>query len=74
MSSIITKIDPPIDTFFARHNPTDADLCDPEFQRVWQAIKGWDIKRNAHEGYAYADGSDVMTILNAIRSVPCPSK
>lgn len=48
-------------------DPTEADLNDPMFERVWQAIKGWDIQRAPGQGYAGATGTDVMTILRAVR-------
>lgn len=47
--------------------PTEADLSDPLFESVWQAIKGWDIEREHGRGYAGATGTDVMTILRAMR-------
>ena len=46
--------------------PTEKDLEDPVFQKVWEAIKGRDIERSSGEGYARATGTDVMTILEAI--------
>lgn len=52
-----------------RVHPTASDLEDPEFEAVFQAMRGWDIERQRGEGYAGANGTDVMTILNAIRSV-----
>lgn len=52
-------------------DPTEVDLADPEFERVWQAIKGWDISTDSeHRWYSGATGNDVMTILNALRSTP----
>lgn len=48
--------------------PTQQDLESPEFEKIWQAIKGWDIQREAGKGYAAATGTDVMAILNAIRN------
>lgn len=52
--------------------PTEEDLASPEFEAVWQAIKGWDLQREAGLGYAGATGTDVMTILNALRSISKP--
>lgn len=49
--------------------PTEKDLASPEFEAVWQAIKGWDIERAPGEGFAHATGTDVMAILNALRSL-----
>lgn len=55
--------------------PTEEDIYSPEFDAVWQAIKEWDIGRpgeeddNGHQLYGGATGTDVMTILNAIRPV-----
>ena len=50
-------------------DPTEGDLADPMFLAVWDAIKRWDIRRSPDRGYAGATGTDVMTILNAIRRV-----
>lgn len=49
--------------------PTAEDLNDPEFNAIWQAIKGWDIERNPGAGYAGATGTDVMSILTALRAL-----
>jgi hypothetical protein len=49
-------------------SPTPDDMNDPLFQAIWQAIKAWDIARGPGRGYAGANGSDVMTILSAIRA------
>jgi hypothetical protein len=46
--------------------PTEQDIYSPEFDAVWQAIKGWDIRREPDDGGAFATGTDVMTILNAL--------
>lgn len=48
-------------------DPTEEDIYRPEFDAIWQAIKGWDIQRNPGDGYASATGTDVMTILNALK-------
>lgn len=48
--------------------PTDGDLHNPVFLAVWDAIKSWDISRGRGRGYAASTGTDVMTILRAIRS------
>lgn len=57
-------------------DPTEEDIYTPEFDAIWQAIKGWDISRapeeDGHRLYAGATGTDVMTILNALKSVPKP--
>lgn len=49
--------------------PTDADLNSGEFNAIWNAIKKWDISRYPGCGYAGANGSDVMEILRALRTV-----
>jgi NTP pyrophosphatase (non-canonical NTP hydrolase) len=58
-------------------NPTEADLKDPLFSAIWQAIKTWDLNRGVQpdqEGggfqslYSGATGNDVMHILSAIRA------
>lgn len=47
-------------------NPTDADLADPRFDVIWNAIKRWDIGRYPDGTHSGATGSDVMHILRAI--------
>lgn len=59
-TTFVLRIDPELE-------PTPADLEDPLFLAVWDAIKAWDIKRTQDEGYAGATGTDVMTILRAVR-------
>lgn len=51
-----------------RPNPTEADLADPEFEAIWQAIRTWDVDGGQRRGYWGANGSDVMIILNALRA------
>ena len=49
-------------------DPTEADLKDPDFEAVWDAIKKWDISRYGDErSYAGATGNDVMHILLALK-------
>ncbi len=52
-------------------DPTPADLESPEFNAIWEAIKGWDVSRRPHlyRSYSGATGNDVMHILNALRKV-----
>lgn len=45
-----------------------------QFEAIWQAIKGWDIQRTPGAGYAGATGTDVMTILNALRRARAPEQ
>ena len=52
--------------------PTKEDLESPMFNAVWNAIKKWDIQRVYGAGYAGATGTDVMTILNALKNAPSP--
>lgn len=49
-------------------DPTESDLASPEFNAVWEAIKGWDIARHGDGMRAGATGNDVMHILLALRS------
>lgn len=51
--------------------PTEDDIYSPEFNAIWQAIKDWDIQRTPgeYELIAGATGTDVMTILNALRDI-----
>ena len=51
------------------NEPTSSDLISPEFNAVWEAIKKWDIQRTEGAGYAHATGTDVMIILNALKSL-----
>ena len=46
----------------------------PLFDRIWQAIKSWDISRAPGERYSDATGSDVMTIIRAIEASEEESK
>jgi hypothetical protein len=53
-------------------NPTEADLKDPDFEAVWDAIKEWDLSRfkehkSGLRSYAGATGNDVMHILLALK-------
>lgn len=44
-------------------------IVEPEgvlFDRIWEAIKGWDLERKPGEGYAGATGDDVRTIIDAM--------
>jgi hypothetical protein len=47
-------------------DPTLEELELPEFEKIWQTIKGWDIERIPGDGYAGATGTDVITILDAL--------
>lgn len=47
--------------------PTEEDLKSPLFNAIWNAIKGWDIRRTANALYANATGTDVMRIMAAVR-------
>ena len=49
--------------------PTEEDLASPEFNAIWEVIKPWDIERKYGDGYAEANGTDVMAILNVVRPV-----
>lgn len=42
---------------------------DARFEPIWQAIKAWDIQRHPEAGYAYATGTDVQIIMDALDSV-----
>jgi hypothetical protein len=53
-------------------DPTEADLQDPDFEAVWDAIKGWDLSRylehpSGLRSYSGATGNDVMHILLALK-------
>jgi len=51
------------------NKPTSEDLESLEFNAVWEAIKKWDIEREEGKGYAHATGTDVMIILNALKTI-----
>jgi hypothetical protein len=49
-------------------DPTPEMLADPAFEKVWQAIKSWDINvPGAYGGYCGATGNHVRAILDALR-------
>ena len=55
-------------------DPTPDDLNDPEFNAVWNAIKGWDLCRFPSIGLVEgATGNDVMHILLALRKAVAAS-
>ncbi len=56
-----------IDDPACRADPTEADLADPWFEAIWQAIKGWDVSPTSNGLYSGATGTDVMIVLRAIR-------
>lgn len=63
------EADPTID------NPTEAVEHDnPFFEPIWNAIKTWDLERSPGELYANATGTDVQTILDAIKPVLAQAK
>lgn len=48
-------------------DPTPEMLASPEFERVWQCIKSWDINvPEVHKGYCGATGNHVRAILDAL--------
>jgi hypothetical protein len=47
-------------------DPLPEELETPEFNAVWNAIKGWDIERYPGDGYHGCTGTDVITILDAL--------
>lgn len=52
----------------SHRDPTEAELNDPIFNAVWNAIKKWDISRESNGLYAGATGTDVYIILDAIEA------
>ena len=56
-------------------DPLAYELDLPEFRAVWDAIKHWDIGRptditkSGDQLYAHGTGTDVVTILDALRGV-----
>ncbi len=60
------------------NEPTKEDLESKEFNAVWEAIKKWDIgklypdeAKKTGRMYSSATGTDVMTILNALKNIQC---
>lgn len=52
-------------------DPSEEDVYSPEFDAIWKVIQHWNIQHLAAESVVRpAAGTDVMTILNAIRTVP----
>jgi hypothetical protein len=50
------------------NEPTQKDLNSPEFDAIWDVIKGWDIDRTgSKQRWAGATGTDVMIIIKALR-------
>ena len=47
-------------------DPRPEELELPEFEKVWQAIKGWDIEDTPGDGYHGATGTNVIAILDAL--------
>ena len=57
-------------------DPTEQDIISPEFEAVWNCIKGWDIGLpwdidgvEGHQLYSGATGNHVMAILDALKSL-----
>lgn len=47
--------------------PTPGMIVTPEFEAVWQCIKGWDINvPDVYVGYMGANGNHVRAILDAL--------
>jgi hypothetical protein len=50
-------------------DPTPEMLASPEFEKIWQAIKQWDINvPGAYTGYCGATGNHVRAILDALKA------
>ena len=48
-------------------DPTPEMLATPEFEKIWQCIKHWDINvPEAYYGYCGATGNHVRAILDAL--------
>lgn len=48
-------------------DPTPEMLATPEFEKIWQCIKRWDINvPDAYAGYCGATGNHVRAILDAL--------
>jgi len=50
-------------------DPTPEMMATPDFEKVWQCIKSWDINvPAAYGGYCGATGNHVRAILDALKS------
>ena len=48
-------------------DPKPEELQDPLFERIWQAIKTWDINVPAeYGGYSESTGNHVCAIMDAV--------
>ncbi len=47
-------------------DPKPEELEMPQFEAVWQAIKGWDIEDTPGDGYHGATGNNVIAILDSL--------
>lgn len=56
-------------------DPTEAELKDPLWNRIWQEIKTWDINVPAeYGGYCGATGNHVCAIFDAVYAQPSASE
>ena len=51
-------------------DPTPEMIDTPEFEAVWQAMKGWDIETQHGDGYCGTTGNHVRAILDALSEIP----
>ena len=47
-------------------SPTKEELESPLFEAIWRVIRLWDIERGDGEGYAGANGNDVVAIMDSL--------
>lgn len=50
------------------NDPTAEDQKDPAFEAIFQVIKTWDLERAPGAGLSHGNGTDVMSILSALRA------
>jgi hypothetical protein len=51
-------------------NPTEEDLNDPLFNKIWELIKTWDVNvPEYYSGYCGANGSHVKLIFDKIKEL-----
>lgn len=49
-------------------SPTEEDLHDPVFERIWLVVKSWDVNApEYYQGYCGFNGSHVKLIMDALR-------
>ncbi len=48
-------------------DPTESEMKDALWNRIWLAIKDWDVRTPENNGYTGATGNHVCEIYDAVR-------